>query len=157
MLQQTWNKDDQIRHNCAELSTYLKQLTSGRTSYIFLVHLEWWVCNFEGKNQYCKSHCTGESCQIKHQTIFNKSMKECLISRLSKHLLLIPHAKIGANICQKYCSKLSYWPPGGLGLKSCDHVQVRYLESALIEDRSWNWERNKFCDSILTFNTTFCQ
>ena len=44
----------------------------------------------------------------KHQTIFNKSMKECLISRLSKHLLLIPHAKIGANICQKYCSKLSY-------------------------------------------------
>ena len=32
-----------------------------------------------------------------------------------------------------------YGPPkGGLGLKRCDHVQVRYLESALIEDRSWN-------------------
>ena len=68
-------------------------------------------------------------------------MKECLISRLAKHILLIPHAKeqIGANICQKYCSKLSHKPPeGGLGLKRCDHVQVRYLESALIEDRSWN-------------------
>ena len=96
----------------------------------------------------------------KYQTMFNKSMKECLISRLAKHILLIPHAKkqIGANICQKYCSKLSYWPPeGGLGLKSCDHVQVRYLESALIEDRSWNWERNKFWEARLTFNMTFCQ
>ena len=64
--------------------------------------------------------------KTKRQTIFNQSMKECLISRFSKHILLIPHAKTGANICQKYCSKLSYWPPEGcLGLKSCDHVQVR--------------------------------
>ena len=65
--------------------------------------------------------------KTKHQTIFNKSMKECLISRLAKHILLIPHAKeqIGANICQKYCSKLSHKPPeGGLGLKNCGHVQV---------------------------------
>ena len=40
---------------------------------------------------------------------FNKSMKECLISGLAKHILLIPYAKeqIGANICQKYCQKLS--------------------------------------------------
>ena len=43
----------------------------------------------------------------KYQTIFNKSMKECLISRLAKHILLISHAKeqIGANIGQKYCLK----------------------------------------------------
>ena len=48
--------------------------------------------------------------KIKRQTIFNKSMKKCLIIRLAKHILLISHAKeqIGANICQKYCSKLSY-------------------------------------------------
>ena len=87
-------------------------------------------------------------------------MKECLISRLAKHIPLIPHAEkqIGANICQKYCSKLSYWPPeDGLGLKSCDHVQVGYLESALIEDWSWNWERNKFWKARLTFNMSFCQ
>ena len=66
-------------------------------------------------------------------------MTECVISRLTKHIFLIPHAKeqIGANICQKYCSKLSYLPPeDGLGLKSCDHIQVGYLESALVEDRS---------------------
>ena len=89
--------------------------------------------------------------------MFNMSMKECLISMLAKHILLIAHAK-EQGFCQKHCSKLSYWPPeGGLGLQSCDHVQVRYLESALIEDRSWNWERNKFCEAILTFNTTFYQ
>ena len=98
--------------------------------------------------------------KTKHQTIFNKSMKECLISRLAKHILLISHAKeqIGTNICQKYFSKLSYWPPEvGFGLKNCDHILVRYLESALIEDRSWNWERNKFWEARLTFNMTFCQ
>ena len=94
--------------------------------------------------------------KTKHQTIFNKSMKECLISRLAKHILLIPCAKeqIGANNCQKHCSKLSYWQPeGGLGLKSCDHIQVQYLESALIEDRSWN----KCWEARLTLNMTFCQ
>ena len=70
----------------------------------------------------------------------------------------MPKKQIGANVCQKYCSKLSYWPPeDGLGLKSCDHVQVGYLESALIEDRSWNWERNKFWEARLTFYMTFCQ
>ena len=87
-------------------------------------------------------------------------MKKCFISRLAKHILLISHAKeqIGTNICQKYFSKLSYWPPeDGLGLKSCDHVQVRCLESALIEDRSWNWERNKLWETRLTFNMTFCR
>ena len=94
--------------------------------------------------------------KTKHQTIFNKSMKECLFSRLAKHILLIPCAKeqIGANNCQKHCSKLSYWQPeGGLGLKSCDHIQVQYLESALIEDRSWN----KCWEARLTLNMTFCQ
>ena len=47
--------------------------------------------------------------KTKHQTIFNKSMKERLISGLAKHILLIPNAKeqIGADICQKYCQKLS--------------------------------------------------
>ena len=70
----------------------------------------------------------------------------------------MPKKQIGANVCQKYCSKLWYWPPeDGLGLKSCDHVQVGYLESALIEDWSWNWERNKFWEARLTFNMTFCQ
>ena len=89
--------------------------------------------------------------------MFNMSMKECLISMLAKHILLIAHAK-EQGFCQKHCSKLSYWPPkGGLGLKRCDHVQVRYLESALIEDRSWSWERNKFWEARLTFNMTFCQ
>ena len=100
--------------------------------------------------------------KTKHQTIFSKSMKECLISRLAKHTLLIARAKeqISANICQKYCLKWSYWPPeGGLGLKSSDHLQVRFLESALIEDRSWNWEweRNKFWEARLTLDMTFCQ
>ena len=31
--------------------------------------------------------------KTKHQTIFNKSMKECLISRLAKHIFSILHAK----------------------------------------------------------------
>ena len=31
--------------------------------------------------------------KTKNQTTFDKSMKECLISRLAKHILLIPHAK----------------------------------------------------------------
>ena len=43
--------------------------------------------------------------KTKHQTIFKKSMKEYLFSRLAKHILFIPHAIIGANICQKHCLK----------------------------------------------------
>ena len=34
---------------------------------------------------------------------------------------------------------------------------MRCLESALIEDRSWNWERNKLWEARLTFNMTFCR
>ena len=43
MLQQPSSKDDQVRQNCAELSTYPKQLTPGRKSCIFWYLDSGWV------------------------------------------------------------------------------------------------------------------